>query len=74
MAQAGRHQSHHFAKHFGISAFRLLTANATGELSMLRRFDLLNVDGGGVLTLRFKFKRERLDIAIKSTFGQFGSS
>lgn len=60
------------AKHFGISVFRLLAANATGELAMLRRFDLLNVEGGGVLTLRFRFKRERLDIAVKSTFGQFG--
>ena len=62
------------AEHFGISVFRLLTANATGELSMLRRFDLLNVDGGGVLTMRFKFKRDSLDIAVKSTFGQFGES
>ena len=60
------------AKHFDLSVFRLLAANATGELSMLQRFDLLNIEGGGVLTLRFKFKRERLDIAVKSTFGQFG--
>jgi len=62
------------AKHFGISVFRLLTANATGELSMLRRFDLLNIEGGGVLTMRFKFERESLDVAVKSTFGQFGVS
>lgn len=62
------------AKYFGISVFRLLTANATGELSMLQRFDLLNIEGGGVLTLRFKFKRERLDVAVKSTFGQFGAA
>ena len=62
------------AKHFGISVVRLLAANATGELSMLQRFDLLNIDGGGVLTLRFKFKAERLDIAVKSTFGQVGGA
>ena len=62
------------AKHFGISVFRLLTANATGEFSMLRRFDLLNIEGGGVLTMRFKFKQDSLDIAVKSTFGQFGES
>ena len=62
------------AKHFDISVFRLLAANAIGELSMLRRFDLLNIDGGGVLTMRFKFKRERLDLAVKSTFGQFGGT
>ena len=62
------------AKRFDISVFRLLAANATGELSMLRRFDLLNIEGGGVLTMRFKFKRKSLDVAIKSTFGQFGGS
>ena len=41
---------------------------------MLQRFDLLNIEAGGVLTLRFKFKGERLDIAVKSTFGQFGGA
>ena len=41
---------------------------------MLRRFDLLNIEGGGGLTMRFKFERESLDVAVKSTFGQFGVS
>lgn len=52
----------------------MLAAHETGELSTPQRSDLPNNEGGGVLTLRFKFERERLDVVVKSTFGQFGGA